>query len=365
MFAAIGLPEVMAALMLVGLNAYVLLGGADYGGGVWDLLASGHRRDRQRALIADAIGPIWEANHVWLILVVVLLFTCFPPAFATIVTELHIPLTLMLVGVVLRGSAFTFRTYDSQQDDVQARWGLVFSLSSIFTPAMLGIVVGALATGGVGRASQLSNASFTERFVAPWLNPFVLGVGVLALVLFAFLAAVYLTVEARGDIGLQRDFRRRALGAGFGVFVCAGGTLALAGRWAPHLQDVVMRSPTAIPLQIATAIAALVALAALTIRRYRLARFAAAAQVSLILWGWVMADYPYLVPPTLTIRDAAAPAVTLRLTLIALGAGAVLLVPSLLYLFRVFKSRPLAFEGLHEELRTREHPSSSTREESV
>jgi cytochrome d ubiquinol oxidase subunit II len=334
--------------MLLALNAYVLLGGADYGGGVWDLFASGPRRERQRGLIADAIGPIWEANHVWLILVVVLLFTCFPAAFAVVVTELHIPLTLMLVGIVLRGSAFTFRTYDSQRDEVQRRWGLVFSLSSIFTPAMLGICVGALASGAVGEASRAAAPTFAARFVVPWLNPFVIGVGALALALFAFLAAVYLTVESEGDAELQGDFRRRALGAGLAVFACAFGTLALAGEYAPDVRELLTRSGAALPLQLATAAAALTALGALVARRFLVARVAAAAQVSFILWGWAAASYPFIVPRTLTIADAAAPPVTLRLTLVALAAGVVVLVPSLIYLFRVFKSRPLAFEGLEE-----------------
>ena len=342
------LPGALAAIMLAALNAYVLLGGADFGGGVWDLLATKPRREEQRALIAHAIGPIWEANHVWLILVVVLLFTCFPPAFATIVTELHIPLTLMLVGVVLRGSAFTFRTYDSSADDVQRRWGLVFSWSSILTPAALGICVGAMSAGAVGSASSNPGAPFLERFVLPWTNPFVLGVGLFALVLFAFLAAVYLTVEAEGDVGLQRDFRRRALGAGMALFLCAFGTLALARAYAPRILVGVTQSPAALPLQLATAVMALLAFAALIVRRYRVARLAAGAQVSLILWGWGISLYPFIIPETLTIRAAAAPPITLRLTLGTLALGAVVLVPSLVYLFRVFKARPSAFASLDE-----------------
>jgi hypothetical protein len=112
--ASIGLPEIVAALMVLALNAYVLMGGADFGGGLWDLLASGPRRDAQRALIADSIAPIWEANHVWLIVVVVVLFTGFPVAFGTLATVLHIPIALMLIGIVLRGSAFVFRSYGSR-----------------------------------------------------------------------------------------------------------------------------------------------------------------------------------------------------------------------------------------------------------
>ena len=132
--ADLGLPEVVAAILALALTLYVLFGGADFGGGVWDLLAGGPRRDRQREVIGHAIGPIWEANHVWLILVIVLTFTCFPPVFARVGTLLHIPLTLMLVGIVLRGSAFTFRTYDDEHDAVQRRWGRVFAVASLLTP---------------------------------------------------------------------------------------------------------------------------------------------------------------------------------------------------------------------------------------
>src|SRR5216683_6146440 len=113
--------------MIAALIIYALLGGADYGGGVWDLFAFGRRAPAQRALIADAIGPVWEANHVWLVLVLVILFTAFPPAFAAISTALHIPLTLLLIGIVLRGTTFTFRAHDVKRDDVQRRWSLVFS----------------------------------------------------------------------------------------------------------------------------------------------------------------------------------------------------------------------------------------------
>lgn len=342
------LPGLLAAIALASLNAYLLLGGADFGGGVWDLLARGARKEQQRALIAHAIGPIWEANHVWLILVVVLLFTCFPPAFAVIATELHIPLTVMLVGIVLRGSAFTFRTYDSQADDVQRRWGLVFSLSSIVTPAALGACVGALASGAVGTAASRVGAPFAERFMAPWANPFVLGVALFSLVLVAFLAATYLTVEAEGDVGLQRDFQRRALVSGMAVFACAFGTLALARTHAPSVVEGVWRSPVALPLQLTTGGAAVLALVALLLQRFRLARVAAAAQVSLILWGWGISQLPYIVPPVLTLEDAAAPTITLRLTVGALAAGALILVPSLAYLFRIFKSRPSAFAALDE-----------------
>ncbi len=133
------LAGLLALLLAAALNAYVLFGGADFGGGVWDLLASGPRQRRQREVIGHAIGPIWEANHVWLILAIVLTFTCFPPVFARLGIVLHIPLTLMLVGIVLRGSAFTFRSYDDEHDAAQLRWGRIFSSASVMTPLLLGI----------------------------------------------------------------------------------------------------------------------------------------------------------------------------------------------------------------------------------
>lgn len=330
------LAALLAGAIMVSLNAYVLMAGADFGGGVWDLLAAGPRRSRQRALIADAIGPIWEANHVWLILVVVLLFTCFPAVFGQLSIALHIPLSLMLVGIVLRGSAFTFRSYDSQRDDVQRRWSRIFAYASLVTPLLLGVAVGAIATGDVGRPGGVS---FTDVYVHPWLQPFPLAVGVLTLVLFAFLAAVYLTLETH-EPELRDDFRRRALGSGLAAFAAAALALLLARRDAPLVWETLLGAGWAIGIHLVTAAAALTALAALWRRRWRLARVAAATQVSCILWGWGLAQYPYLLPPDLTYESAAAPAVTLRLVLGALAAGALVLVPSLYYLFRVFKGRP-------------------------
>src|SRR3569832_95087 len=195
------LAEVAAWIIVVALNAYVLFGGADFGGGVWDLLASGPRRQQQRDLIAHAIGPIWEANHVWLIVVVVMLFVCFPPAFAAFGTVLHVPLTLMLIGIVLRGSAFVFRSYGSHTAAHRARWGSLFAVASVITPILLGDIIGAVASGSVGRAARLveqgTGATFVDVFVMPWFSAFAIVTGLLALTLFCFLAAVYLAYAAR------------------------------------------------------------------------------------------------------------------------------------------------------------------------
>jgi cytochrome d ubiquinol oxidase subunit II len=332
----LGLADFLAGILALSLNAYVLLGGADFGGGVWDLLASGPRRNRQREVIAHALGPIWEANHVWLILAIVLTFTCFSPVFARLGIVLHIPLTLMLIGIVLRGSAFTFRTYDSQHDTAQRRWGRIFSSASVITPVLLGVSIGAVASGRVGMEPS---GGFVERFIDPWLTPFAFSVGLLALTLFAFLAAVFLTLETR-DRQLSDDFRARALAAGAAVFFASALVLLLSHEAAPLVRAGLMSSSWALPLHLATGVTAIAVLAALWFRRYRLARIGVGLQVSLILWGWAIAQYPFLLPPTFTIANSAAPESTLRWTLIVLAVGGAVLLPSLWYLFQVFKTVP-------------------------
>jgi cytochrome d ubiquinol oxidase subunit II len=327
-----------ALAVIVSLTAYVVLGGADFGGGVWDLLASGPRKREQRELIAHAIGPIWEANHVWLILVVVLLFTCFPPVFATLSIHLHIPLALMLVGIVLRGSAFTFRAYGVQQEGAIRAWGRVFAIASVITPLLLGACVGAIASGAL---DVPLGAGVHATYVAPWLAPFPIACGVLALAAFTFLAAVYLTMDAP-EGALREDFRTRALWAALAVFVTAFGALLVSHASAPRIREALTGSAWAAPFHVATGLAALLAIWALWTRRWRVARIAAPAQVSLILWGWAASQYPALIPGQLTIADAAAPEITLRITLWALAAGAAVLFPSLWYLFRLFKSAPEA-----------------------
>jgi cytochrome d ubiquinol oxidase subunit II len=325
------LETIIAGAMVTSLILYALLGGADYGGGVWDLFAFGRRAPEQRALVAHAIGPVWEANHVWLILVIVILFTAFPPAFAAISTALHIPLTLLLFGIVLRGATFTFRAHDVQRDNVQRRWSLVFSIASIITPLFLGITLGAIASGTIRVQNSILSGLFSS-----WLAPFPVAVGFFALSLFAFLAAVYLTLETP-DYELQEDFRLRALIAGVAVAVLAWTVFLLAGTGAPTVRTGISRSWWALALHFFTAVVALGAFYSLWTRKYTLARVCAAAQATLILLGWALAQYPYLVEPDITIASAAAPRITLQLLLGALAAGAILLFPSYYYLFRIFK----------------------------
>ncbi|MBI3726496.1 cytochrome d ubiquinol oxidase subunit II [bacterium] len=328
--------ENLAALALVSsLAFYVLMGGADFGGGVWDLLARGERAAAHRKLIARAIGPIWEANHVWLILAVVILFTAFPEAYATIVTALHVPLSLMLLGIVFRGAAFTFRAYDSEEDKTQRLWGRAFAIASVVTPVLLGMSVGAIMSGRI----VVVEGAVTSGYVASWLAPFPIATGLLCLTIFTYLAAVYLAVEAE-EREVQEDFRKRAIVAGAVVLVALAVVFVLSFSGAPQLAQARReRALLAFPpplLAIAFAAAALVFLAR---KRVFLARLLAAAEVVSLVVTWGIGQYPYLVVPAHTIADSAAPSATLRLLAGALALGAVVLFPSLAYLMKVFKGR--------------------------
>ncbi len=295
----------LALVMLAALVLYAVLGGADFGGGVWDLLATGPRAKRQRDLVTHALAPVWEANHVWLILIVVVLFTAFPPAFAALMTVLHAPLMLMLLGIVLRGSAFVFRQYGKSATET---WGRVFAVASTVTPVFLGMALGAMSTGGDG-----------------W-GAFPLFVGLFSLALFAMLAAVFLTLETE-EPELQGDFRLRALGAALVSAALALVTAVLAPR------PFVPLPAAAFSLVLGAAL-----LGALWTRRYRFARPLAVALVALVVCGWGAGQYPYLLVPSVTLEAAAAPEPTLRLLLPTLAGGAVVLFPSLFWLMRVFKS---------------------------
>lgn len=321
-----------AGCILASLVLYALFGGADFGGGVWDLLARGARATDRRRLIARAIGPVWETNHIWIIVAIVVLFTAFPGAFAVVCTALFVPLTIVLAGIVLRGAAFAFHTYRLHEDRTVGRWGAVFASASLVTPVFLGVVFGAISSGRIRATEPLT---FTGDATS-WLSPFPISVGFLALASFAFLAAVYLILETN-DPGLREELRRDAFRSAAALFFLSGLTLVLAAVDAKEFFRALTGRPWSVPLVAAEAAAAAGTIAFLALRRYPLARAFAAAQVSLLLIGWGMAQYPYLVRPDITVFSAAASPRTLRFLLGALAAGAVLLFPAIFLLLRIFK----------------------------
>jgi cytochrome d ubiquinol oxidase subunit II len=324
---------ILSGVMLAALVVYSLLGGADYGAGFWDLMCSGPRRKGQRDLIAGAIQPVWEANHIWLILVIVLMFSGFPAAFSEISLGLAVPILLILLGIVLRGSSYVFRAYFTGSVRTQLYWGKVFSISSSVTPLFLGIVIGAISSNAVLVKDGVSETGFLRT----WFHPFPLIVGVLSLSLFVYLSACYLTVETN-DTALQNDFRKRALISGLVSIVFAILTYFIAGDSAKPIRDGLSRAPYVWVIELGAAIAASVAFEALWSRSYLRARMAAAAQVALIVVGWGAAQYPYLIRPELTIVNSAAPSNILLDLELAVAVGAVVLIPSLILLLVVFKT---------------------------
>ncbi len=319
------------AILLLGVVLYAVLGGADFGGGVWDLLARGPRAEEQREVIAHAIGPIWEANHVWLIFVIVLVFTIFPPVFAALSIALYIPLSLALLGIVFRGAAFIFRTPARGVAYVGGVWDRVFAVASTVTPVFFGMAAGAVASGQI----RVEDGVVTSDLWRTWLAPFPFVIGLLALTTCAYLAAVYLTIETTGE--LQEDFRRRALGTGEVFALLAAIALPLARSDAPQIWHGLTGRPAIVIVPIGIVLALISGWAVYT-RRYLLARAAAIAEVALLLVGWALAQFPYLVVPDLTFENAAAAPAMMRAALIVFGLGAIFLLPSLWFLFRVFKA---------------------------
>jgi len=323
--------EVLLGILFIGLTAYTLLGGADFGGGIWDLLAGGPQRGAaRRDLIARSIGPVWEANHVWLILVIVLFWTTFPAAFAAFASTLYIPLTLAALGIIGRGAAFAFRAA-SHTPREQRLYGATFAVSSVITPFFLGTIVGAVASGRIPPGIAAGD------IWTSWLNPTSIYAGLLAIGSCAYLASVYLLADARraGADQLVADFRRRALVTGVVVGAGALGGLAVVAADAPDLfADLRGR---ALPVVLVSVLAGVVSLVLIYAHRYVLARVTAALAVAAVLWAWAAAQYPVLLPPEVTIEEAAGARTVLTTVLTALAAGSLLLVPSLLWLFFLFQ----------------------------
>lgn len=336
---------IAAGLALVGLMAYAVLGGADFGGGVWDLFAHGPRKHQQRDAIARAMGPVWEANHVWLIFVIVVLFTAFPYGYAPLGIALFIPFHLALVGIMLRGASFVFRGYgrqapgqmiearndpDRSSSDPAVLWGTVFGAASVISPILLGAVFGVLTAGEV-RFDADRQVHLEGAF--PWLAPYPIACGLLALATCSYLAAVYLCAETTGK--LRDDFRRRAIIGGTSTAALAIGVLLLARVEAPEFVASLL---TVWPVLAGGLV--LFALSAWAVfgRKYLLARYFAAGEIVVLLLGWGLAQQPYFVYPDLMLADAAGPVTTIRFLVLSVPVGGIVLIPSLWYLFKVFKS---------------------------
>jgi cytochrome d ubiquinol oxidase subunit II len=322
------LADLTLAVLWLGVTAYILFAGADFGGGFWDLFAGGDRRGAaQRTLIEHSIGPVWEANHVWLIFVLVVLWTGFPAVFAAVASTLYIPLTLIALGIIARGAAFAFRKVSTELWQ-RRLFGAAFAFSSVVTPHFLGTVAGGIATGRVPIGIAAGDP------ITSWVNPTSLITGALTVGITAYLAAVFLTRDAQrfGEDQLAEAFRRRALATGAIV-----GALSIAGLYvlaadAPQLFSKLTSQPAValVALSVAAGVASLVLL---WWRAYLAVRITASLAVAALLWAWGAGQYPDLLPGA-TVASSAATNAVLSAMLVSLGVGALLLVPSLWWLYR-------------------------------
>ncbi len=319
--------DAVAAVLWFGVTLYAVFGGADFGSGFWALVAGGGERGRRaRALIDWAIGPVWEANHVWLIFMLVTLWTGFPEAFGSVMSTLFIPLSLAALGIVLRGAGFAFHRV-AARSSAQRLAEAAFAISSVLTPFFMGTVVGAVASGRV----PVGNAEGDP--VTSWLNPVSLLLGALFVGAGAYLAAVFLVSDARrfGDRDLVAYFTTRALAAAL-----VAGALAVAGIVvlrddARYLYDGL--TSEGLPLVLISLGCGLAALVMLWRRVQHGIRPLAVGAVVAVIWGWGAAQYPYLLPETLTIEEGAGASATLTAVLVVFGIAVVVVVPALALLF--------------------------------
>jgi cytochrome bd ubiquinol oxidase subunit II len=342
------MPEVSLALVIAGITAYAVLGGADFGGGFWDLTAGGAERGgRVRGMVERSMGPVWEANHVWLIFVLVIMWTCFPVAFGSIFSTLYVPMLIAVVGIIFRGTAFALRGQAATIGEARLL-GALFASSSVLVPFCFGACLGAIGSGRV----PVGNA--TGDPISSWLNPTGILVGALAVITGAYLAAVYMAGDSvrAGLPDMERAFRTRALIAGIVAGVIAIGGLIVLRDDARPLFDG-LTSGGGLVFVIASAIAGGLTLCLVWAERYELARFSAAAAVACVTIGWAFAQSPYLLPEQLTLENAAAGDATLIATLVGVGLGMLVLVPSLYLLYSLTLKGRLdqQFEPLDQRFR--------------
>jgi len=325
--------EVIAGILWLALTAYAVLAGADFGGGVWDLFASGPRANEQRGAVAEAMGPVWEANHVWLIFMITGLFTAFPVTFGVLALALYIPFTIAMVGIVLRGASFAFRAHGADAVGPTSPWGVIFGVASVVTPFFLGTAAAAVASGSI----HAPGGRLASGYLDGWTTPLAIVIGLFALSICAYLAATYLMVENEDRPDLLADFRRRAIAAALVSGALA--LLAVAISFFDGSRLLESLTGCGLPLFVLALLNGPLALWAVWRSRPRIARVAVVGQVVLVAWAWAIGQWPYLVPPDLTISATAAPEATLTGMLAVVTIGGLLLLPSLWLLFRVFKAR--------------------------
>jgi cytochrome d ubiquinol oxidase subunit II len=323
------LQELPMVFVLLGLVFYVVLGGADFGAAIWQVLTSRDERgDSIREHAHTAVGPVWEANHVWLIFVLTVTWTAYPAAFGSLASTLSVALFVAGLGIIVRGAAYALRSGTTDRREI-GRIDAASAISSVLTPFALGAAIGGLATGRV----PFGNAK--GDLITSWLNPTSIFIGALAVAFCAYLAAVYLAADAarRGDADLVAAFRARALGAG-----ALAGVLSVAGLVVLH-HDAYrlyheLLDGDGLPAVIVSGLAGIATFGLVVRGCFEPARYSAGLAVAAIVAGWALAQSPIFLPG-LTVKQAAAPHDVLVAITVAVLGGAVILFPSLVLLFRL------------------------------
>jgi cytochrome bd ubiquinol oxidase subunit II len=316
----------IGATLLATMAAYALFEGADFGGGLWDLLAGGTESGKHpRAAIDRSVTPVWEGNQTWIVLGIVFLWTGFPTAFAAVMTALFVPLSLSLLGILLRGIGFAFR-HEAERLRMKQLAGVLFAASSFVAPFFLGVSVGAVATGRV-RPHPPGNVW------SAWINPTALVTGVLFVSSCAYIGAVYLVGDShrRGDEEMVRYFSRRVLASGVVTGALAGGNIYLLSQNAHYVSHRLLGP--ALPLVIVSVVAGAAAFLLVLLRRFWLLRISAGLAVTAVVAAWGVAQYPFVLPGSLTLRAGSAPRAALLAEIAVLGLAALLVVPSFFYLY--------------------------------
>jgi len=333
---------VVAVVLLLALAAYAVLGGADFGAGFWDLVAGGPEQGKApRDVIEHSVGPVWEANHVWLIFIFVVTWSAFPTAYESIWLTMFVPLTLAALGIVLRGASFAFRK-SVKTLRFRRIFGGGFAISSVLVPFCMGAIAGGIASGQVPSGGRAGDP------VHSWLNPTSLVTGVLAVAVAAYVAAVYLVWDARrsGETTMVEYFRRRAVLAAVVAAVLSVIGLVIVHDEAPHVFDgLTSRALPVVLLSVACGAGALVLLVRDATRG---ARVLAVAAVAGIIVAWGVAQWPYLLPETLTVQEAAAPSGTLTALAVAVVAALLIVLPGFVLLFVLVQRHLLPEEGVDD-----------------
>ena len=326
--------ELIMIVMGISLVLYMILGGADFGAGIIELFIG----DKSNSTVSRAMAPVWEANHMWLIIAVVILFNGFPKAYVILSTNLHIPVLLFLIAIIFRGTAFTFRHYDAYQDKSEKIYSSIFRYSSLFAVFFMGITISAFFSGTI---PSDTSGTFTEQYLYPWFNWFALSVGVFLVTVSAYIAGIFLLGEVETEEGYNsiRKFIMWVLGfsvvSGAGIFISA---------FVSDLQfhRLFLSHPVSIGAGVIGTLAVPYIYTLIKAKKVWTMRFVVGAQMVLIMIGWFIIQWPNLVVfsdgSTLSMYDAAGPAATMKVLFISLAIGVVIIFPSLYYLFRLFKS---------------------------